>query len=93
MPLPALLSVQVWVSVVSTSVLVNWPLTTCVPSSVTPPEMVPPMVGASLVPVTVIVMTCWAVPPWPSLTVTVMVSVTCWPSARACTLALALSRV
>ncbi|CUJ39851.1 Uncharacterised protein [Achromobacter xylosoxidans] len=51
------------------------------------------MVGASLVPVTVTVMTWVALPPLPSSTVTVMVSVAFWPSARAWTLALSLSSV
>ena len=41
------------------------------------------MTAASLVPVMVTVMTWVALPPWPSSTVTVMVSVTFWPSARA----------
>ncbi|CAB3698103.1 hypothetical protein LMG26788_05063 [Achromobacter pulmonis] len=53
--------------------------------------VVPLMVGASLVPEIVTVMTWVALPPWPSSTVTVMVSVTCWPSASAWTLSLPLS--
>ena len=55
-------------------------------SSVTAPaaSSAPLMVGASLVPVTVTVTSCEAVPPWPSLTVTVNVSVAVWPTARYC---------
>ncbi|CAB3745161.1 Uncharacterised protein [Achromobacter ruhlandii] len=91
-PLPPSLTVQVCVSLVSTSCWVNWPDTvSLVSSSRISPMVVPLMVGASLVPVTVTVMTWVALPPWPSSTVTVMVSVTCWPSARACTLSLPLS--
>ena len=51
------------------------------------------MMAASLVPVMVIVMVWVVLPPLPSSTVTVMVSVTFWPSARAWTLALSLSSV
>ncbi|CUJ70225.1 Uncharacterised protein [Achromobacter xylosoxidans] len=90
-PLPSLLTDQVCVSLVSTSVLVSWPVVTSVPSSLTVPVAVPPMVGASLVPVMSMVMTCVALPPLPSSTVTVMESVAFWPSARAWTLALLLS--
>ena len=85
---------QVCVSVASTSVLVSWPVTmVTAASSVTAPVATPPMVGASLVPVMVTVISWVAVPPLPSLTVTMMVSVAVWPSARAWTLALLLSSV
>ncbi len=91
-PLPPSLTVQVWVSLVSTSCWVSWPDTvSLVSSSRISPTVVPLMVGASLVPVTVTVMTWVALPPWPSSTVTVMVSVTFWPSASAWTLSLLLS--
>ena len=83
-PLPPSLTDQVCVSLVSMSCWVSWPVTVVSgPSSLMPPVAVPLMVGASLVPMTVTVMTCVAVPPLPSSTVTVMVSVTFWPSARA----------
>ena len=90
-PLPLLAMDQVWVSFVSMSLLVSWPAVVSVPSSFTAPVATPPMVGLSLAPVMVIVMSLVAVPPLPSLIVTVMVSVTVWPAARDCTLVLPLS--
>ena len=47
------------------------------------PGLLGVMTAASLVPVMVTVMVCVAVPPLPSSTVTVMVSVTFWPSVSA----------
>ncbi|CUJ39363.1 Uncharacterised protein [Achromobacter xylosoxidans] len=71
------------------------PLAVRVVSSWTVPLLSPGLLGvmlaASLVPVMSTVMTWVAVPPLPSSTVTVMVSVTFWPSVSAWTLALSLS--
>ncbi|CUJ39346.1 Uncharacterised protein [Achromobacter xylosoxidans] len=75
----------------SLSVTSSLPPVVRLPSSWTVPVAVPLMVGASLVPVMSMVMTWVAVPPLPSSTVTVMVSVTFWPSVNAWTLALSLS--
>ena len=66
------------------------PLAVSLSSSVTEPLSSPGLLGvmtaASLVPVMVTVMVCVVLPPWPSSTVTVMVSVTFSPSFNAWTL-------
>ncbi|CAB3745159.1 hypothetical protein LMG1866_06217 [Achromobacter ruhlandii] len=80
-PLPPSLADQVCVSLVSTSALVSWPVTSCVPSSLTAPAASPLMVGASLVPLMVMV----TVPVVPSAVVTVKVSVSFSPTASDCT--------
>ncbi|CUJ96850.1 Uncharacterised protein [Achromobacter xylosoxidans] len=71
------------------------PLAVRVVSSWTVPLSSPGLLGVitapSLVPSTVMVMTWVALPPWPSSTVTVMVSVRCSPSLSALTSGLALS--
>ena len=77
---------QVWVSLVSTSLLVSWPDTVVVPSSFTAPAA-PPMVGASLVPLMVTV----TVPLVPSAVTTSKVSTSFSPTPRAWTLGSALS--
>ncbi|MNV74095.1 hypothetical protein D3C71_1672870 [compost metagenome] len=66
----------------SASATVNLPVEVSVKSSVTVPVFWPVITGASLVPVIVTVTGRVALPPWPSSTVTLMVSVTCWPSFR-----------
>ncbi|CUJ61912.1 Uncharacterised protein [Achromobacter xylosoxidans] len=79
----------------SLSTMSSLPLAVRVVSSWTVPLSSPGLLGvmtaASLVPVMSTVMTWVAVPPLPSSTVTVMVSVTFWPSVSAWTLALSLS--
>ena len=81
----------------SLSVTSSLPPVVSLSSSLTEPASSPGLLGvmmaASLVPVMVIVMVWVVLPPLPSSTVTVMVSVTFWPSARAWTLALSLSSV
>ncbi|CAB3927698.1 hypothetical protein LMG1864_06089 [Achromobacter ruhlandii] len=72
-PLPSLLTDQVCLSLTSTSVWVSWPDAVVVPSSLTAPVAAPLMVGASLVPLMVMV----TVPVVPSAVVTVKVSVRC----------------
>ena len=75
----------------SLSVTSSLPPVVSLSSSLTEPASSPGLLGvmtaASLVPVMVTVMVCVAVPPLPSSTVTVMVSVTFWPSVSAWTLA------
>ncbi|CUJ52814.1 Uncharacterised protein [Achromobacter xylosoxidans] len=79
----------------SLSTMSSLPLAVRVVSSWTVPLSSPGLLGAmtaaSLVPVMSTVMTWVALPPLPSSTVTVMVSVTFWPSVSAWTLALSLS--
>ena len=86
LPLPSLLTDQVWVSLTSTSVLPSWPVALVLPPSVTSPEAWPLMTGASLVPLMVTV----TVPLVPSAVTTSKVSVSFSP-AQAWTLGSLLS--
>ena len=94
---PYLPAALVWATTLlwpaSASETVSLPDESNVLSSITAPVDWPVILATSLVPVMVTVISWVAVPPLPSLTVTVMVSVTVWPSTRAWTLALALSSV
>ena len=80
-------------SLVSRSVKLSAPLSVSVAAplpSVLAPAVSPIVsVGWSLLPVTVTVISCWTVPPWPSLIVTVNFSVAIWPAARYCVALLA----
>ena len=87
LPLPSLLTDQVWVSLTSTSVLPSWPVALVLPPSVTSPEAWPLMTGASLVPLMVTV----TVPLVPSAVTTSKVSTSFSPTPRAWTLGSLLS--
>ena len=87
LPLPSLLTDQVWVSLTSTSVLPSWPVALVLPPSVTSPEAWPLMTGASLVPLIVTV----TVPLVPSAVTTSKVSTSFSPTPRAWTLGSLLS--
>ncbi|CUJ79373.1 Uncharacterised protein [Achromobacter xylosoxidans] len=86
-PSPLLLTVQVCVSEVSTSVTSSLPVALVVPSSATAPSVLPLSFGSSLVPSMVTVMVLLV----PSAVVTVKVSTSFSPTARAWTLGSSLS--
>ncbi|CUJ22189.1 Uncharacterised protein [Achromobacter ruhlandii] len=86
-PLPSLLTVQVCLSLASTSVTSSLPVAVVVPSSVTAPSVLPLSFGSSLVPSMVTVMVLEV----PSAVVTVKVSTSFSPTARAWTLGSSLS--
>ncbi|CAB3920133.1 hypothetical protein LMG26788_05308 [Achromobacter pulmonis] len=88
-PLPSLPTVQVCVSLVSMSLTSSLPVAVAVPSSVTAPSVLPLSSGLSLVPSMVTVTVLWV----PSAVVTVKVSVSFSPTARAWTLGSVLSSV
>ena len=95
--MPAVTAVKAF-TVPSTSVDVKVPVAVGVPemalltppASITVPVLVPMITAASFTPVIVTTTFCVAVPSW---LVTTNVSVTCWPKANACTVALVLSNV